>query len=117
MSSAQKTQFIAMVAAVTLALAGLIFMTKQIDSSPGDQNSAAAEPAEITPKASFVSNCEEGMLGTVDCNCLVTRLEAAGYNSDERWRALATAISNAAAAPQTVALPADYQGAFNSCRS
>ena len=115
MTSAQRTQFIAMAVVVTIAFAGLLFMSKQIASTT--KTGANGGGAQIEhPKDTFMSSCQEGTLGSVDCNCLTARLESAGYNSDDQWSSLIAAVGNASASPQSAALPAAYSQAYSACR-
>ena len=109
-----------MVVVVTIAIGGLIFMTRAI-SSTSESATGNGAPDEATqqvdnPKDLFSNNCQTGAYGSVNCQCLTARLESAGYKSDEQWNALMTAISNASANPQSVAPPVDYQQALNACR-
>ena len=86
MTSTQKTHFIVLVVVVTLAIGGLIFMTKQIGSpaSPSAKGGSADSGQVRTPRTTFVEQLRVGTLGAVNCNCVIAQLEAAGYDGDDR---------------------------------
>ena len=48
---------------------------------PGRRPEAGRQPLNSTQQAQFIAACERTAGGAIDCECMLNRLEADGYNS------------------------------------
>lgn len=89
-----------------LASAGLVYTIANVRNAP----------LTSTQRSEFVIGCERGAGRIVDCRCVLTQLEAAGYNTLNRLASLATQERAARAAGNPAGLPSVMTQAVNACR-
>jgi uncharacterized RDD family membrane protein YckC len=95
----------ATLAATAISILGLYGVTQ-----------AGNQPLDPTQTAEFVTGCDRTAVRAVDCECVLTRLQAAGYNTLNQIRDLEVRVQSERAAGQLGTATTTLRAAFIPCR-